>query len=76
MKGKVYLTTFRIAIVLDIGRMWAVPWNQIANVAVKKHLMAATAHIQPVEGAEFGVDSTKGIVRDIDLVWKHRAAAG
>jgi hypothetical protein len=73
MKGKVYVTTHRVAVVFDsadLGAMWAVPWSEIRNLEVKKSLMAATAFLSTADGSEWAVDSTKAIIRDIEAAWR------
>jgi hypothetical protein len=72
MKGKVYVTTHRVAIVFDgsaAGPAWAVPWGEITAVDVKKSLMAATAVLTTGDD-QWGVDSTKAIVRDLEAAWR------
>lgn len=72
MKGKVYVTTHRVAVVFDVGGMgpaWAVPWGEISAVNTKKSLIAATAFLTTGKD-QWGVDSTKAIVRDIEAAWR------
>lgn len=69
MSGKVYVTTKRIAVVLDAGGLWNVPWGDIEHMTVKKSLVAATAFLQTIGGDRWGVDSTKAVVRDIHAAW-------
>lgn len=69
MTGKVYVTTSRLAVVLDSGRMWNAYWSDIVNVEVKKSLLAATALVTTSGGEQWGVDSTKSIVGDINKAW-------
>ena len=70
MKGKVYVTTTRIAVVLDEGQTWNARWSDITDIRVKKGLLASTANIE-TSGGQWGVDSTKGIVGDIQRAWPH-----
>ena len=72
-KGKIFVTTLRLAAVLDDPGMptaWSVPWRDIANVRLKKGLMGATAFVT-TGGREIGVDSTKAIVGDVERAWLH-----
>ena len=72
MSGKVYVTTHQVGVVFDGDRMgpaWVVPWGDIAEVNIKKSLMAATAFLTTGED-QWGVDSTKAIVRDIEAAWR------
>lgn len=74
-KGKIYVTTLRVAIVLDdqsskpvIGRAW----NVVGLVQVKKRLMGATASVTLDGGIIFEAlmfDSTKSIAVDIERAW-------
>jgi len=72
MRGKVYVTTHRVAVVFDGGGMgpaWMVPWGDISAVNAKKNLIAATAFLTTGDD-QWGVDSTKAIVRDIEAAWR------
>jgi hypothetical protein len=74
-KGKIYVTSLRVAIVLDerssrpiVGRAW----NVVGLVHVKKKLMGATASVTLDGGNLFealGFDSTKSIAVDIEHAW-------
>jgi hypothetical protein len=74
MTGKVYVTTSRVAVVLDGGRMWNATWADITRVTVKKSLLAATALIQTSGGEQWGVDSTKSVAGDIERAWSQSRA--
>lgn len=69
MKGKVYVTTTRVAVVLDSGRMWNARWEDITDIQKKKGFLASTAMITTSGGEQWGVDSTKSIVGDILQAW-------
>ncbi len=70
MKGKVYVTTARAAVVLDTGRMWHASWHDIREVVIKKGFLASTAFLTTSGGEQWGIDSTKAIVRDLDAAWR------
>lgn len=75
-RGKVFITTMRLAVVLDDPRLtpiWATPWNQIDEVRVKKGFMGATAFVT-MGDAELGVDSTKSMIGDLERAWHHMRA--
>lgn len=74
MKGKVYVTTKRVAVVLDTGRMWHAAWDDIRDVQVKKGFLASTAFVTTSGGEQWGVDSTKSIVRDVEAAWRIASA--
>lgn len=72
-RGKVYVTTLRIAVVLDDSKltpMWTRLWNEINHLRVKKGLMGATAFVS-TNDSEMGVDSTKAIIGDVERAWLH-----
>jgi len=71
IKGKVYVTTTRIAVVLDEGRTWNAMWTDITNIRTKKGLLGSTAHIETSGGEQWAVDSTKSMVGDIERAWPH-----
>jgi hypothetical protein len=75
-RGKIYITTIRLAIVLDDQRitpLWSKLWGEINNVRIKKSLIAATAFLG---GSDFdiGIDSTKAMASDIERVWLHMSS--
>ena len=73
LKGKIYVTTLRLAFVPDersVTPVWCEPWNGLSQVRVKKGMMGATAFVT-VNGFELGVDSTKSIAGDIERAWLH-----
>ncbi len=72
-RGKIYITTLRLAIVFDDQRitpMWSKLWSEIENVKIKKSLIAATAFLGSSD-FEVGIDSTKAIASDIERAWLH-----
>jgi len=81
-KGKIYVTSLRVAIVLDdrslkpiVGRAW----NVIGLVHVKKGLIGATASVTLDGGDIFevlGFDSTKSIAKDIERAWLNSRGVG
>lgn len=76
-KGKVYVTTLRLAVVPDDPRLtpiWSTLWSDLTQVRIKKGLLGATAFVTVGEAAEIGVDSTKAIVGDVHRAWLHLRA--
>lgn len=72
-RGKVYVTTLRLAVVLDDSRltpMWSKLWHEIDHIRVKKGFMGATAFVS-TNDSEMGVDSTKAIIGDVERAWHH-----
>jgi len=75
-RGKIFITTIRLAIVLDDQRvmpMWSSIWSEIESVRLKKSLISATAFIGSPD-FEIGIDSTKAIASDIERAWLHMRA--
>ena len=75
-RGKVYITSVRLAVVPDDPRftpVWSELWQDIASVRVKKGFMGSTAFVTSLTG-ELGVDSTKAMVADIERAWAHMHA--
>lgn len=73
MKGKVYVTSLRLAVVPDDQRIipiWSRIWSDIDAVRVKKGFTGATAFVSLADD-EVGVDSTKSIAGDIERAWLH-----
>lgn len=72
-KGKIFVTTIRLAAILDDPRMppsWSAKWCDMSNIRVKKGFMGATAFVTSND-FDLGVDSTKAIVGDIERAWLH-----
>ena len=72
-RGKVYITSLRLAVVPDdprVTKVWSEAWQRIELVRVKKGFVGATAYVT-VDAGELGVDSTKAMVADIERAWVH-----
>lgn len=75
-RGKVYITSVRLAVVPDDPRftpVWSELWQDIHSVRTKKGFMGATAFVTGLT-SELGVDSTKTMVADIERAWAHMHA--
>ena len=75
-KGKVYITSVRLAFVPDDPRftpVWSELWQDIEVVRVKKGFMGSTAFVTGLTG-ELGIDSTKTMATDIEQAWAHMHA--
>lgn len=75
-RGKVFITSVRLAVVPDDPRfapVWSELWQDIASVRIKKGFMGSTAFVTSPAG-ELGVDSTKAMVADIERAWAHMHA--
>lgn len=72
-RGKVFVTTLRLAVVLDDSRlmpMWTRLWNEIDHLRIKKGFIGASAFVS-TNDSEMGVDSTKTIIGDVERAWLH-----
>jgi len=72
-KGKVFVTSLRLAVVLDdpaLTPIWSSLWADILQIRIKKGFMGATAFLS-IDGLDLAVDSTKSLIGDIERAWVH-----